>query len=70
MPIWHPVFKFYPHPNNLKINVVIEHTMIATPVGINAARRVHLILAVSFFIVNRLVAQGQCSRQNSIVLRA
>lgn len=49
MPIWHPVFKFYPHPNNLKINVVIEHTMIATPVGINAARRVHLILAVSFY---------------------
>jgi hypothetical protein len=47
------------NPNNLNKKVVTEHTTIAIPVGIIAARAVHLILPVSFFIVISVVAQGQ-----------
>lgn len=50
--------------------VVIKHTTIAILVGISAESAVHFKLPVSFFIVKRVVAHGQCNKLNNIVFRA
>lgn len=60
----------YASPRALNIMEVTEQTTKAVPVGISAASAVHLRLPVSLRMVRSVVAQGQCSRLNSMVLSA
>ena len=46
------------------------HRIIPQAVGIAAESNVHFQLPVSFLIVNMVVEQGQCIRENSIMLTA
>ena len=43
------------------------HKIIPTTVGMSAARSVHLMLPVSFFIVMSVVEQGKCIRVKIIM---
>ena len=52
---------FYPH-----IARTITHTITPSAVGNTAPRTVQPRLPVSFFMVKRVVEQGQCSREKSI----
>ena len=47
-----------------------KHTTIPVTVGTRKEATVHFTLWVSFFIVRQVVEQGQCIRENSMVLTA
>lgn len=48
----------------------MKQDSIPNAVGIAIAKSVHFILPVSFFIVRRVVAHGQCIIENSIMFTA
>ena len=48
----------------------IKHEAMPIIVGTNTETIVHFQLPVSFFIVSRVVEQGQCMREKSMVLMA
>ena len=60
-----------PYEKSRRAAVVNKKQMrIPQTVGIKKERRVHFRLPVSFLIVRQVVAQGQCIRENKIVLTA
>ena len=60
-----------PYEKSRRAAVVNKKQMrIPQTVGIKKERRVHFRLPVSFLMVRQVVAQGQCIRENKIVLTA
>lgn len=63
---------FYPRYQTSILAAVVnkKHTTIPVTVGTRKEAIVHFTLCVSFLIVRHVVEQGQCIRENSMVLTA
>lgn len=65
-----PSKRLHSYKNALAIVVNKKHTTIPVTVGTRKEAIVHFTLWVSFFIVRQVVEQGQCIRENNMVLTA